>query len=106
MLRMQVLGLTNYSRDPQATELRNCIVNDHQAAELALEYAIQRLKTFAHVGTFEAMRESLSSFASRIGKNLSDLAWSSNKMHAFSYDEGDEDDPVWFWLALVASACE
>jgi hypothetical protein len=89
---LQVLGLTNYSRDPDATVLRNCIINDVETAKAALMYAIERLQTFAYVGTFETMRESLASWASMTGLDLYSKAWSSNKQHAFSYDDdGDEE---------------
>lgn len=89
---LQVLGLTNYSADPDATVLRNCIINNKETAKVALLYAIERLQTFAYVGTFETMRESLASWASMRGLNMSTLSWSSNKQHAFSYDDGDEQE--------------
>jgi hypothetical protein len=91
---LQVLGLTNYSHDPEATVLRNCIINDKASAKAALMYAIERLQTFAFVGTFETMRESLSSWASMTGLNLTSKAWSSNKQHSFSYDDGEDQDEV------------
>lgn len=72
--------------------LRNCIIKDRAAAKAALLYAIERLRTFAYVGTFETMRESLSSWASMRGLDLQTKAWSSNKQHAFSYDDSEGDD--------------
>lgn len=89
---LQVLGLTNYSHDPEASVLRNCIINDKASAKAALIYAIERLQTFAFVGTFETMRESLPSWANMRGIDLDSKAWSSNKQHAFSYDDGDDND--------------
>lgn len=88
---LQVLGLTNYSRDPEASTLRKCIREDDTTARLAVDYAKERLRTFMHVGTFEGMREHLSAFANKMGIDLDDKAYSSNKQHAFSYDSDPED---------------
>lgn len=88
---LQVLGLTNYSRDPEAGTLRKCIREDEVAARLAVDYAKERLRTFTHVGTFEGMREHLSAYASKMGIDIDSPAYSSNKQHAFSYDSDPED---------------
>eukprot|EP00892_Ulva_mutabilis_P010571 jgi/Ulvmu1/7887/UM004_0118.1 len=88
---LQVLGLTNYSSDPEAGTLRKCMHDDPVAARLAVDYAKERLRTFTHVGTFEGMREHLSAFASKMGIDLDSHAYSSNKQHAFSYDADPEE---------------
>lgn len=84
--------MTNYSHDPDASVLRNCIINNNEAAKAALMYAIERLQSFTYVGTFETMRQSLASWASMRGLDLNAKAWSSNKQHAFSYDDGDDSE--------------
>lgn len=90
-VRFQVLGLSNYSRDAEAGMLRKCIRDDVATARLAVDYAKERLRTFMHVGTFEGMREHLSAFASKMGIDIDQKAYSSNKQHAFSYDSDPED---------------
>jgi hypothetical protein len=102
---LQVLGLTNYSHDPDATALRNCIINDVETAKIALMYAIERLHSFAFVGTFETMRESLASWASMRTLDLHAKAWSSNKQHAFSYDDGEDSDEVCHSRAVQSTPC-
>ena len=88
---MQVLGLTNYSRDPEAGTLRKCMRDDTVTARMALDFAKERLAMFTHVGTFEGMREHLSAYASKMGIDIDSYAFSSNKQHAFSYDADPED---------------
>lgn len=91
---VQVLGLTNYSMDPAASELRHCIRHDKPTARLALDFAKERLRGMWHVGTYETLRPSLASLASTFGIDVESLAYKSNTAHAFSYDGGDEPEAV------------
>jgi hypothetical protein len=88
----QVLGLTNYSTDPAASALRNCIRTDRPSAKLALAFAKERLGTMWHLGTYETLRPSLASLASSLGADVDAVAYKSNTAHAFSYDGGEEGE--------------
>lgn len=71
--------------------MRKCIRQDKGTARLAVDFAKERLRTFMHVGTFESMREQLSAFSTKMGIDIDDKAYSSNKQHAFSYDSEPDD---------------
>jgi hypothetical protein len=89
---VQVLGLTNYSMDVHASQLRHCIKHDGLTAELALSFAKDRLRNMWFVGTYETLRQSLAAVASTMKIDLSNLAFRSNSPHAFSYDGGEADE--------------
>ena len=92
---VQVLGLSNYSTDPAAADLRACIKADRPAAELALDFTLKRLRGMWHVGVYENLRRSLASLATSRGVDVKGTAYRSNTAHAFSYDGGEgEDDKV------------
>ena len=89
-----MLGLTNYSTDPAASELRACMQSDREAAQLALELVKARLRSMWRVGTFERLRESLAAVAVGMDIDVSSTAYRSNVAHAFSYDGGNDDEQV------------
>lgn len=91
---VQVLGLTNYSMDPEASELRHCIMRDRKTAEIALDFAKERLRGMWHVGTYETLRPSLTSLAASLGSDVGGVAYKTNNAHAFSYDGGTADGEV------------
>lgn len=99
---MQVLGLTNYSHDPQADQLRACLIEDPAAQRIGVDFAKERLKGMMHVGVYERLKDSLSGLAHALGRTASSPTWKSETKHAFSYDDDDGDgladglDPVCF----------
>ena len=99
---MQVLGLSNYSTDPSAADLRQCIKTDQPTAHLALDFAQKRLRSMWHVGTYENLRPSLASLATSWGVDVTGSAYRSNTAHAFSYDGEGEDDKA---RSLARSDC-
>lgn len=69
---MQLLGLTNYSSDPMATELRRCVVQqrDEGAREVLMYVALKRLREFVHVSIFDRLDESIELLYAQSGWNL------------------------------------
>lgn len=64
----QVLGLTNYSRWPEAPDLRACVRSNGVAREMLLQLAVRRLRSMAHVGLTERLQESVLSMAADLGE--------------------------------------
>lgn len=62
---LQVLGITNYSIDPAAGLVRSCFRNNQGAREQLMQFALQRVRNFTHVGTTDRLMESMTSLAVR-----------------------------------------
>ena len=60
---MQVLGLTQYSHWPEATQVRRCIQRWPQLQAQASQMARKRLHTFLHVGLTEQLELSILTLA-------------------------------------------
>jgi hypothetical protein len=88
---LQVLGLTNYSHWPHAGALRGCLIADGESGEdgggeggggvaaALLQRAKELLRAFAHVGTTEALPDSVEAAAAALGMDLSDLAYAAGE---------------------------
>ncbi|GBF98742.1 hypothetical protein Rsub_11291 [Raphidocelis subcapitata] len=75
----QVLGLTNYSHWPKADALRQCAISDQGVARELSAYAKRRLATFAHVGTTDALFESVEACAGALGMALDAPAYAQGE---------------------------
>ena len=60
---MQVLGLTQYSHWPEATQVRRCVQRWRQLQAQASQMARKRLHTFLHVGLTEQLELSILTLA-------------------------------------------
>lgn len=72
---LQVLGLTNYSIDPQHGYLRACFKQDAPSRRLLLDFAKSRVANFSHVGTTDRLYDSIVSLAGSLGKSMYGPAW-------------------------------
>ena len=93
-IRAQVLGLTNYSHDPNASLLRSCIRTDLESQSLALDFAKDRLREMLHVGVFERLHVSLATLATAVGISIDQTSYKTDTAHAFSYDVSEKSDKV------------
>ncbi|KIY96433.1 hypothetical protein MNEG_11528 [Monoraphidium neglectum] len=71
----QVLGLTNYSHWPKAEQLRHCARSNPAVADELKAFALQRLRTFSHVGTTDQLFPSVESCAASLGLPLDGHAY-------------------------------
>ena len=76
-----MLGLTSYSRWPEAGELRACLPHSVEARELLLQLALERLEKFLHVGTFDRLDESIASLSATLNISLVGPSWTVSLAH-------------------------
>eukprot|EP00884_Botryococcus_braunii_P009434 jgi/Botrbrau1/18492/Bobra.0072s0071.1 len=76
---LQVLGATNYSHWEGAADLRACIRKPGPSAEAVKKAALERLRSFTHVGLQEALDASIVTLAAELGLRLDAPAWKENQ---------------------------
>lgn len=80
----QLLGLTPYSRWPEAGMLRNCSRAHPAVAQELLDLAMRRLRSLSHVSVFERLGESIGSLLSALRLDLEGSAYRG--VSGFVYD--------------------
>ena len=72
---VQVLGLTNYSRWPDAADVRACLADSPALGQQLLPLALASLRKFVHVGVTEELYGSIKSLAASLALALDGPAW-------------------------------
>lgn len=77
---LQVLGLTNYSHWEKAPDMRRCIFEQKSIADELLQFALQRIERFTHVGTTDQLYDSVESAAASLQMSLDDLGYGAGEV--------------------------
>jgi len=88
---LQILGLTNNSHWPGASELRQCYFEDAETHDALVDHAKHRLRALDHVGLTEQLDDSVASLAASLGRKFNDTAYKSAPKTAFMFEEPSVD---------------
>lgn len=75
----QVLGITNYSHYAGSEQLRACVASDADVRQQLHDFAVARVRRFAHVGVTSMLNESVLSAAATLNLPVDGLAYAAGE---------------------------
>lgn len=86
---LQLLGITNTSFWPEASQLRDCFIRDEASREALAALAKEKMEEIPHVGLQSRLDEAVASLAASLKTKMSSPVYKSIPLKAYFYDDKD-----------------